>query len=99
MGVWNSKFDSLFPCKPLWWGRCSRMRSAIAGQTRLKSEINPKNVIFCKFRSGELRNDFLGPRTSGKNPKREGSCHAPSYPRDADTGPRITSDPKLTLLA
>ncbi|WMV50830.1 hypothetical protein MTR67_044215 [Solanum verrucosum] len=30
----------------------------------------------------------------------EGSwCHAPSYPRDADTGPRTTSDPKLTLLA
>ncbi|KAH0720048.1 hypothetical protein KY290_006528 [Solanum tuberosum] len=26
-------------------------------------------------------------------------CHAPSYPRDADTGPRTTSDPKLTLLA
>uniref|UniRef100_M1E052 Gag-pol polyprotein n=1 Tax=Solanum tuberosum TaxID=4113 RepID=M1E052_SOLTU len=25
--------------------------------------------------------------------------HAPSYPRDADTGPRTTSDPKLTLLA
>ncbi|KAH0708285.1 hypothetical protein KY284_009712 [Solanum tuberosum] len=26
-------------------------------------------------------------------------CHALSYPRDADTGPRTTSDPKLTLLA
>ncbi|KAH0746376.1 hypothetical protein KY285_008033 [Solanum tuberosum] len=26
-------------------------------------------------------------------------CHTPSYLRDADTGPRTTSDPKLTLQA
>lgn len=26
-------------------------------------------------------------------------CHATRYPLDADTGPRITSDPKITLLA
>uniref|UniRef100_M1DH97 Uncharacterized protein n=1 Tax=Solanum tuberosum TaxID=4113 RepID=M1DH97_SOLTU len=33
---------------PAGRGRCGRMRAAIAGQSRLKSEINPKNAIILK---------------------------------------------------